>query len=130
MVGRLDHLAVVLDEDERVAQVAEALQGAEEPGVVAGVEADRRLVEDVEDAGQAAADLAGEPDALALAAGEGGRPRARREVVEADVDEELEAVADLADEVAGDVLLVAVELQALEERVAPGRGASGRPGRS
>ena len=46
-------------------------------------------------------------------------PRARRQVVEPDVDQELEPVADLADEVAGDVLLVAAELQPLEERVGP-----------
>ncbi len=112
MVGRLDHLAVVLDQDQGVAQVAEPPEGVEEPGVVAGVEADRRLVEDVEDARQAAADLAGQADPLALAAGERGRPSGEAQVVEPDVDEELEPVADLADEVAGDVLLVAVELRA------------------
>ena len=39
-------------------------------------------------------------------------PAGEGQVVEPDVDEELEPVADLADEVAGDVLLVAVELQA------------------
>ncbi len=32
VVGRLDHLAVVLDEDQRVAQVAEVLQGARAAG--------------------------------------------------------------------------------------------------
>ena len=85
---------------------------AEEPGVVARVQADRRLVEDVEHAGQAAADLAGQADALALAPGEGRRPPREREVVEPDVDQELEAVADLADQVAGDVPLVAVEARA------------------
>ena len=130
VVGRLDHLAVVLDQDQRVAQVAEPLQGREQPGVVARVEADRRLVEDVEDARQAAADLAGQPDALALAAGERGRAPGQAQVVEPDVDEELEAVADLADEVAGDVLLVAAELQALEERVGPAERPAGRPGRA
>ena len=65
VVGRLDHLAVVLDEDQRVAQVAELLQRLEQPAVVARVQADRRLVEHVQHAGQAAADLAGQADALA-----------------------------------------------------------------
>ena len=73
VVGRLDDLAVVLDQDQRVAQVAQVPQGPEQPGVVARVQADRRLVEHVEHAGQSAADLAGQPDALALAAGERGR---------------------------------------------------------
>ena len=77
VVGRLDHLAVVLDQDQRVAQVAEVPQRREQPGVVARVQADRRLVEHVEHAGQAAADLAGQPDPLALAAGERRRAAGR-----------------------------------------------------
>ena len=115
MVGRLDDLAVVLDQDQRVAQVAEVPQRPEQPGVVARVEADRRLVEHVEHAGQPAADLAGQADPLALAAGERGRAAGEREVVEPDVDQERQPVADLADQVAGDVLLVGGELQPLEE---------------
>ena len=46
------------------------LQRFEQPRVVALVQADRRLVEHVEHAGEARADLRGQPDALALAAGQ------------------------------------------------------------
>ena len=95
------------------------LQRVQEPRVVARVEADRRLVEDVQDARQAAANLAGQADPLALAAGKGGGPPGEAQVVEADIHEELEPVADLADEVAGDVLLVAIELQPFEKRQGP-----------
>ena len=45
-------------------------QRAEQPAVVARVQADRRLVEHVEHAAQAAADLAGQANPLRLAAGE------------------------------------------------------------
>ena len=93
VVGGRDHLAVVLDEDQRVAEVAEALQCLQQPGVVARVQADGRLVEDVEHAGQAAADLGRQADALGLAAGERRPGPAEREVVEADIDEELQPVA-------------------------------------
>ena len=72
-------------------------RAAEQPGVVARVQADRRLVEHVEHAGQAAADLAGQADPLALAAGERRRAAGQRQVVEPDVDQELQPVADLAD---------------------------------
>ena len=106
MVGRLDDLAVVLDQDQRVAQVAQVPQRPQQPGVVARVQADRRLVEHVEHAGQSAADLAGQADPLALAAGERRRAAGQGQVVEADVDQERQPVADLADQVAGDVLLV------------------------
>ena len=39
LVGVLKHLAVVLDHEERVAEIAEALEGFDEAAVVAGVEA-------------------------------------------------------------------------------------------
>ena len=112
VVGRLDHLAVVLDQDQGVAQVAEVPQGRQEPRVVARVQADGRLVEDVEHARQAAADLARQADPLALAPRERRRAAGERQVVEPDVDQELEAVADLADQVAGDVPLVAARASA------------------
>jgi len=61
---------IVLDHDHRVADVAQMLEGGEQLAVVALVQSDRRLVEHVDHARQLAADLAGEADALPLAAGE------------------------------------------------------------
>ncbi len=49
-VGRPHHLLVVLDDEHGVAEVAQPLERADQPAVVALVEADRRLVEDVEHA--------------------------------------------------------------------------------
>ena len=59
----------------------------------------------------------------ALAARERGRAAAERQVVQPDIDEERQAVADLADEVARDLLLVVDELQVAEEveRLASGQ---------
>ena len=68
MVGGADGVLVVLDHDHGVAEIAQALERFDQPVVVALVQADRGLVEHVEHARQAAADLAGEADALALAA--------------------------------------------------------------
>ena len=59
--------------------------------VVLLVEADRRLVEDVQDAHQARPDLRREPDALRLAAGQRRRRPIDGQVVEPDVDQEAEA---------------------------------------
>ena len=53
VVGGADRLLVVLDHDHGVAEVAQALEGLEQARVVALVQADRRLVEHVEHAGQA-----------------------------------------------------------------------------
>ena len=78
-VGGADGVLVVLDDDQRVAEVAQPDQGLDQPAVVALVQADGRLVEDVEHADQAGADLGGQPDPLRLAAGEraGGRSSER-----------------------------------------------------
>ncbi len=105
----------MFDDDERVAEVAQPLQRPEQPAVIARVQADGRLVEDVEHAGQAAADLAGQADTLRLAARKRRRRAVQRQVVEADVHEELEPVADLAQQFAGDLLVLLGQLQVREQ---------------
>ena len=111
VVGAADGVLVVLDDDHRVADVAQLAQGGEQAVVVALVQADRRLVEHVHDAGQAGADLRGQADALRLAARERFRRAVEREVVEADVDQELQAAGDFLEDLFGDLRLVAAELQ-------------------
>ena len=81
-VGGVDRLFVVLDDDERVAEVAQGHQRLDEPAVVALVQTDRRLVEHVEHAGQARADLRRQADALRLATRQRRRRAAQAEVVE------------------------------------------------
>ena len=75
------------------------------------MQADRRLVEHVEHAGQARADLAGQADALALAAGERAGGARQGQVVEADVDQEAQAVVDLLQDPPGDLHLLVGELR-------------------
>ena len=90
VIGGEDGLAVVLDDDHAVAEVDQAAQRLEQARVVARVQADRRLVEHVEDADQRGADLRRQADALPFAAGERLRRSIEREVVEPDVDQEAE----------------------------------------
>ena len=77
VVGGLDRLGVVLDDDDGVAAVGEPPEDGEQPPGVDGVQPDRRLVEHVERAGQRPAERRGEADALRLAARERARRRAR-----------------------------------------------------
>jgi hypothetical protein len=77
VVGAADRVLVVLDDDQRVALGAELLQRVEQDLVVARMQADGRLVEDVADAAQVRAELRREPDALRLAARERRRARGR-----------------------------------------------------
>ena len=114
-VGCTDCLFVVLDHDHGVALVAEGLQSAEQLDVVAGMQADRRLVEHVEHPREAGADLRGEPDPLALAAGERGRLAFEREVAEPDLVEERQPRADLLHQLDGDHRLRVVEDEVREK---------------
>ena len=114
-VALADGLLVVLDDDDRVAEVAQPGQRVDEAAVVPLVQPDRRLVEHVQRADQAGPDLAGQADALGLAAGQrAGRP-GQRQVVEPDVEQEPEPGVDLLGHPLGDHPLPLGQLQRGEE---------------
>ena len=93
---------VVLDDEDGVAEVAETEQGLDEAVVVCRMEADGRLVADVEDAYEARTYLRGQADALGLTAAEGRCGTFKGQVVEADVVEEAQARLDLLEGLRGD----------------------------
>ena len=102
VVGHPDRLLVVLDDDDGVAEIAQPGERGEQPAVVALVQADRRLVEHVEHAGEVRADLRGQPDALPFPARERRGAARQREIADADLVEEAQALADLLEDAAGD----------------------------
>ena len=59
-------VVIVLDHDQRIARIAQALHCCNELFVVALVQTDARLIEDIEHVDQLTADLGGETDALTL----------------------------------------------------------------
>ena len=73
---------------------------AEQLAVVALVQADRRLVEHVQHAGQVRADLRRQPDALSFAARQRRRAAAERQVADADVVQEAQPILNLAQDAA------------------------------
>ena len=114
VVGAADGVLVVLDDEHRVAHVAQVLQRLQQAVVVALVQADRRFVEHVHDAGQPRADLRGQADALRLAARQRFRRAFEAQVIEADVDQEAQAGGDLLEDLVGDLRPGAGKLQAVE----------------
>ena len=86
MVRGLDHVQVVLDDDDRVALVHQQVEHVQQPARVFEVEPRRRLVQDVErPAGAAAGQLPGQLHPLRLAAAEGRRRLPQLHVPEAHV---------------------------------------------
>ena len=98
MVGGADGVFIMLDDDDRVADVAQALERRNHFHVVFGVQSDARLIEHVEHAHQSGADLGGEIDWP-----EGVNPRAEgldvvRQTAAEDGGQDGEVLFDLLDE--------------------------------
>ncbi len=77
IVGLQHRVLIVLHDDQRIAKITQPLHRCNQLVVVTLVQADARLVEHVEYAGERTADLGRQTDALAFAAGQ----RSRREKV-------------------------------------------------
>src|ERR1035441_11087830 len=92
------------------------------------MQADRRLVQDVENAAQLRSDLGGEANALAFSAGKCGRRAAELQVAESNIVEEFEAFGDFVCDASGDGQFPARQLDAargLERARDPERGGKG-----
>jgi len=85
----------VLDHDERVAGIAQALHHTDDPLHVARMESDRGLIENEQCVDEGSAEGGREVDALHLAPREGARLAVEGEVAEPHVDQVAEAAADL-----------------------------------
>src|SRR5882762_351937 len=106
-----DGVFVVFDDEDGVAEIAKLLERAEKAGVVAGVQADAGLVENVENAAKARADLRGEADALGFAAGKRGGGAIQAEIAEADGEQEIDAFGNFFKRARGDFFLALGELR-------------------
>ena len=105
----------MLDDDERISKVAQALKRTQQLVVIALVQADARLVEDIQHSHQAGADLRGKSDALALAAGQRRRRAGQRQISKPDVHEEAETGLYLFQNTLGDHHVLLAELERIYE---------------
>ena len=117
VVGGADRVLVVLDDDHRVADVAQALERRDHLHVVLRVQADARLVEHVEHPHQPGADLRGQPDPLRLAARERARAAVEVQIVQPDAQQQLQPAADLLQHLPAGVGAAAGRLDRAEKRV-------------
>ena len=85
----------MLDDNERVAEVAQVFQQTDESICVARVQPDAWLVEHIKHVDQFRAEAGGEVDALGFAAGERARRPVEREVAKADAHHRVEPPAHL-----------------------------------
>ena len=94
-----DGLLVVLDHQHRVAQVAQALECLKQLLVVAGVQADAWLVENVQHTNQPGTDLRGQPDPLRLPSAECAARAIERQVAQPNVLQKTQSRANLINDI-------------------------------
>ncbi|OPZ82264.1 MAG: hypothetical protein BWY77_00252 [bacterium ADurb.Bin431] len=107
-IGFLNGLLVMLDHHHRIAEVPQPHQGVDEALVVALMQADRGLIEDIEHPHQLRADLGGQADALGLSSRQAPRSAVEGEIVKPDIVEKGEPLADLLEDLLGDLLVAGV----------------------
>ena len=125
MIGPAHRLFIVLDNDERVPLRAQRRQRLEQPHIIARMQTDRRLIENVEDAAQIRTKLRRQPDALRFAAAQGFRRTSQREITEPDILHELEPLRDLRHEIVRHGFLVAAKTQLADQLQRFARGERG-----
>ena len=102
VIGGGDRVRIVLDDQNRVAEVAQALQDVDQAMRVARMEPDGRFVEHVQRADQMRAQRRRQLNALRLAARKRGSQAVQRQILQADFIEEEQALANLLQNFVGD----------------------------
>ena len=124
-VGFAHGVFVVLNHDKRVAHIAQLGQGFDEAAVIALVQADGGFVQHVEHADQARTNLGGQADALGLTAGERACGAREGQVVQAHIQQELQARVDFLEHLLTNLGFAGAELQAAHEGKRIGQGQVG-----
>ena len=106
VIGLAYRFFIVFDHDHRVALIAEVLERQKQPVIVALMQTNGGLVQNVKNTGQAGPDLAGQTDTLAFTARQGAGVSAERQVLQTDVVQETKPLADFLENGAGNLILL------------------------
>ena len=114
IVGSANRVLIVFNDDNGVADIAQALECLNQPLVVALVKTNRRLVQNIENAHEARTDLRSQANALRLTAGKRRRSTIERQIIKADINQKTQAFQDFLDDTTADELLTLGELKVLK----------------
>ena len=109
----------MLHHNHRVAHVTKTAQRLNEKVVVALVQSDARLVEDVHHIHQLRADLCGQADTLSLTTGKRGRRTIQRQILHTYIAQELQSEGDFAQNLAGYMSFGGIQMD--RQGLAPGK---------
>ena len=124
VVGRSHRFFIMLDDNDRVAHVAQVVQCIEQPFVIARMQANRWLVQNVQHTDQTRPNLTGQSNALRFTSRQRRGGAIERQIVEPHIQQEPQACTDLLEHFRGDQLPRLIEFQVLTE-LSPLRGPTG-----
>ncbi len=110
-IGAANGVFVVFDDEDGIAKIAKLFERTEKASVVAGMEANAGLIENIENAAEARANLRGEADALGFAAGERGGGAVEAEITKAHGEKEIDAFGNFFKRASGDFFLALGKLR-------------------
>ncbi len=90
MIGGLDGVGIVLDNQNGVAQIAQRFQNVDEPLRISRVQANRRLIQNIQSAHQVRAQRGGQLNPLRFSARKCGGQAIQRKVVQPDLIQKLQ----------------------------------------
>ena len=94
VIGGANRLLIVLHHEHCIAQIAQTSESVQEAGVVPRMQSHGRLIQDIEDTHQSAADLSRQPNPLRLAGRERRRRPTQGEIVESNITQEPQPITD------------------------------------
>jgi len=109
MVGGAHHRLIVLDHEHGVTEIPEPFQCLDQAAAVGRMQADGRLITDVQHAHQARPDLSRQANALSFAARERSGGAIEGQVVESDVHQERQSRANLFEDLVADELIAVIQ---------------------
>ena len=115
IIGCQHGIFVVLHHDQGVSQIPQPLQGCQQLVIIPLVQADGGLVQHIQHAHQRRADLGGQTNALAFAAGQGSAGTGQGQILQTNILEEFQPGADLLENQIGDLLFLLCQLQTVDE---------------
>jgi hypothetical protein len=92
VVSTTERLLVMFDDQQGVPKVAQGAQQVEEAGMVGGMKADARFIEDIENTGESTTQLRGQAGPAGFAAGEGVHSAIEGEITQAEFLQKAQAM--------------------------------------
>ena len=105
MVRCIHRILIMLDHNKRIAKIPQMLECGQQAVVIALMQANARLIQDIQHSDKSGSDLRREAYALRFTAGQRTSRTGKREIIESNIEQKAKARMDLLQDLRGNPLL-------------------------